>query len=133
MKRTLFGMLAVAVASGSVACNPFAPDQSVILHVERLDAPATISAGSPLPVVLTVTVGGCTSFDHIGAVRGASGATMIAWGRNSAKGRKNVACPQDSRSEPHSYQFEPPIQSPFTIQVEQGTLAPPLTATVLVQ
>jgi hypothetical protein len=132
MKRSLFGILVVAVGAVA-ACNPFAPDQSVILNVTQLDAPAMITAASPLTVVLTVTVGGCVTFERIAVVRGVSGASMIAWGRDGAKG-KNVACPQDIRFEPHSYQFDPPFpsQSAFTIQVQRGRLGP-LNTTVQVQ
>jgi len=131
MKRALFGIAVVAIMAGPVSCNLFA-DHSVILDVSKLDAPAAISPGSPLTVILTVTTGGCKSFDHIAAERGASGASLTAWGQDAAKGERNVSCPLNIVNEQHSYQFDPPIQSPFTVQVDRGSLSS-LTATVQVQ
>jgi hypothetical protein len=131
MKRALFGIAVVAIVAGPVACNLFA-DHSVILDVSKLDAPATISPGSPLTVVLTVTTGRCKSFDHIAAEHSASGASLTAWGQDAAKGERNVSCPLNIVNEPHSYQFEPPIQSPFRVQVDRGRVSP-LTAIVQVQ
>ena len=132
MKHVLSGIFLVALAAVPLACNPFAPDQSVVLEVERLDAPATISPGAQITVVLTVTTGGCTVFDHIAVLRGPSGAQLAAIGLNTAKGKTNYSCPADIRSDPHSYTLEPPFQSPFTVQVNRPT-SPPLVATVLVE
>ena len=131
MNRCSFGMAVMALGVAS-ACNPLAPDQSVVLGVTKLDAPATISASSPLTVVLTVTTGGCTSFDHIAVARDASGASLTAWGIDASKGRKDIACPAYIADTPHSYKLDPPFQSPFTVQVPRGRLSP-LTATVQVQ
>ena len=132
MKSSLSGLLAVALVAITLDCNPFAPDQSVVLEVESLDAPATISPGAQITVVLTVTTGGCTVFDHIAVLRGPSGAQLAAIGLNTAKGKTNYSCPADIRSDPHSYTLEPPFQSPFTVQVNRPT-SPPLVATVLVE
>jgi hypothetical protein len=132
MKRVLSGMVVVALLAVPLACNPFAPDQSVVLEVVSLDAPATISPGAQLTVVLTVTTGGCTVFDHIASLRGTSGAQLAAIGLNTAKGKTNYSCPADIRSDPHSYTLDPPFQSPFTVQVNRPT-SPPLVATVLVE
>src|SRR5258706_15027192 len=101
MKRLSFAIVAVGVACLPIACNLFA-DHSVILDVSKLDAPATISTGTPLTVVLTVTTGGCKSFDHIAAERSASGASLTAWGQDAAKGERNVSCPLHLVSEQHS-------------------------------
>jgi len=132
MKYVLSGIFLVALAAVPLACNPFAPDQSVVLEVESLDAPATISPGAQITVVLTVTTGGCTVFDHIAVLRGPSGAQLAAIGLNTAKGKTNYSCPADIRSDPHSYTLDPPFQSPFTVQVNRPT-SPPLVATVLVE
>jgi hypothetical protein len=132
MKRFSLRIAVAGFAVAPLACYPFFPDQSVILGVERLDAPTTISTGSSLTVTVTVTTGGCLSFRHFEVERQASFASLTAWGRDAAKGRKDIACPADIRSEPHSYTFEPPFQSPFTVQVQRGSLNP-LTATVQVQ
>jgi len=118
---------------GPMACSSLlSPDQSVILGVSKLEAPASIAAGSPLTVVLTVTTGGCTSFDRIEVTRDASGASFTAWGTNAAKGRKNIACPAFIVDTPHPYQLDPPFNNPFAVQVQRGRLGP-LTATVQVQ
>ncbi|HEV7388580.1 MAG TPA: hypothetical protein VGN73_08215 [Gemmatimonadaceae bacterium] len=126
MKRVLSGLVAVGIAAASFGCNPFAPDQSVVLLVDQLDAPASISAGSPLTVVLTVIVGGCKVFDRISVQRGASGATMIAFGQDIAKG-KDLACTDNAVPESHSYQFDPPFQNPFTVRVDREGLDPLIT------
>jgi hypothetical protein len=131
MRRIAVEIIVIAFG-GLAACNPFAPDQSVVLEVESLDAPATISPGAQLTVVLTVTTGGCTVFDHIAVLRGTSGAQLAAIGLNTAKGKTNYSCPADIRSDPHSYTLDPPFQSPFTVQVNRPT-SPPLVATVLVE
>jgi hypothetical protein len=132
MKRLLFAIGVVGVVSLPIACNPFAPDQSVVFGVTQLDAPATISPGSTLTVVLTVTTGGCKTFDHIEVERTASFASLTAWGADGAIGAKNVSCPAIIVDTPHSYQLDPPFQSPFTVSVSRGRVSP-LTATVQVQ
>jgi len=127
VSSVIVGSLFVALAG----CNPFAPDQSVTLGVSQLDAPAAIASGDELPVTLTVTVGGCLSFDRVEVTRDLSGASFTVWGRDAAKGRKDVSCPTDIRSEPHSYTLLPPYANPFSIQVQRGRLGP-LTTTVQV-
>src|SRR4051812_17127895 len=104
MKPILSVATVTGLAAAFVACSGvFAPDQSIVLGVSKLDAPATISAGSSLTVVLTVTTGGCTSFDHIAIGRSASTATLTAWGIDASKGRKGIACPTYLVETPHSY------------------------------
>jgi hypothetical protein len=133
MKRFLLGMAVVGFAAAPLACdNPFDSDQSVRLGVTQLDAPAAIAAGSPLTVTLTVNTGGCVGFDHFEVERQASFGTLTVWGRDAAKGNKDIACTSDFRVELHSYTFDPPFQSPFTVQVDRGRLSP-LIAVVQVQ
>ena len=132
MKSVLSGIVVVALVAVPLACNPFAPDQSVVLEVESLDAPATIAPGAQLTVVLTVTTGGCTVFDHIAVLRGTSGAQLAAIGVNTAKGKTNYSCPAYIRSDPHSYSLDPPFQSPFMVLVPRVGMDP-LTATVQIQ
>ena len=133
MKTFLFGIAVAGFAAASTACsNLGAPDQSVILGVTKLDAPATIIAGNPLTVTLTVEIDGCSGFDHLEVGRGASGASIRAWGRDASIGRSEVVCPSIIKYEPHSHTFEPPFPSSFTVQVPRGRLSP-LTATVQVQ
>lgn len=135
MKRPILaGFAALAIVAGAVACdNPFSsPDQSVTLDVSKIDAPTTVATGTAITVVLTVTTGGCMSFDHIDVNRDASGAYMTVWGRDAAKGRKGVECPGNIVFEPHSYQFDPPFANSFTVEVDRGRLSP-LQATVQLQ
>jgi hypothetical protein len=133
MKRFLLGIAAVGFAAVPLACdNPFATDQSLRLNVTEIDAPSTISAGSALTVTLTVQTGGCLRFDHFEIQRRASFASVTAWGEDGAKGKPGMACTADVRFEPRSYTFDPPFESPFTVQVDRGRLSP-LTAVVQVQ
>jgi hypothetical protein len=132
MKRAWFGIGVACLLGAAVGCNPFAPDQTVVLGVEKMDAPATSPVGSPLTVALTVTIGMCQSFDHIAATSVASGASLTAWGVNATIGNKDIVCPTIIKSESHSYQFKPSTRGPFQITVDRGSVSP-LTATVQVQ
>ena len=132
MKRAWFGIAVACLVGAAVACNPFAPDQSVVLAVEKIEAPATSPVGSPLTVVLTVTIGMCESFDRLEARSDVSGAWLTAWGVNATIGNKDIVCPTIIKSETHSYQFTPSARGPFQISVDEGRL-PPLTATVQVK
>jgi hypothetical protein len=127
--------LALVFLASTVGCsgyNPFAPDQSVILDVSKIDAPAAVAATNPITVVLTVTLGGCLSFDHIEVSRDASNAHIIVWGRDAAKGKTDVACPANLELRPYSYEFDPPFANTFTVQAARGRLAP-LQTTIQVQ
>lgn len=132
MRTVSLGLAALVFLAGCDGSNPFAPDQSVTLDVSQIAAPTTVANGSPITVVLTVTTGGCLSFDHIQVNRDANGAYVTVWGRDAAKGRTGVACPANVAFEAHSYQFDPPFANSFAIQVDRGRLAP-LQATVQVQ
>lgn len=132
MKRFLFAM-AVVVVGATLSCSPVVPDRSVVvLDVTKLDAPAAISAGGVLTVVLTVTSGGCVTFDHISMVRDLSGASLTAWGRDSRNGEMSIPCTANIVSDPHSFEIGPPFQNSFTVQVPRGRMSP-LTTTVQVQ
>lgn len=134
MKRVLLGIVAVGLAAAPLACdNPFASSNQLIrLNVTELHAPAVISAGSSLTVNVTMNTGGCVGFDHFEVKRNASDGTLTVWGRDAAKGRKDIACTDDFRVETHSYTFEPPFQSTFTVRVNHLSLSP-LVAVVQVQ
>jgi hypothetical protein len=132
MKPAWFGIGVACLVGTAVACNPFAPDQSVVLGVEKIDAPATSPVGSPLTVVLTVTIGMCESFDHLEATSTASAGWLTAWGVNGTIGNKDIVCPTIIKSEPHSYQFNKSARGPFQITVDRGRVSP-LTAIIQVQ
>jgi hypothetical protein len=130
--RSAWLVACVAGVSSGVGCNPFEPNQSVILPVTKLEAPATVGPAGPLTVTLTVQVGGCVGFDRIEVQRVLGGARMIPWGINHSIGNKDITCLDILIEEPHSVQVDPPLVDPFNIVVEQGDLAP-LTAEVRVQ
>src|SRR5215212_11316487 len=119
--KTVSSVVLFSGLLATLACNPFAADQSVVLGVTKLDAPTTISSGEALTAILTVEVGGCKSFDHISVVRDVSGASFTAWGVDAAKGRKGILCTGDIRYEPHSYTLQPPYNNPFTLEVQRGS------------
>jgi hypothetical protein len=128
MRRGLsaFGLALAFSVSG---CGRiFGPNQSVVLQVSEIDAPATIAPGSTLSVTLHVTTGGCRRFDRIETSRVAAGVSVTVWGHDSSIGR-DIMCPADLRIEPHTLVFNPPFESTFTIAVNQGSLAP-ITETV---
>jgi hypothetical protein len=122
----------IAAVFATVACNPFSPNQSVILAVTKLEAPATVAPAGPLSVTLTVQFGGCISFNRIDVQRFAGGARLIPWGTDASIGHKDLVCPSILHEESHSVQVDPPFVDPFNILVEQGALAP-VTAVVRVQ
>jgi hypothetical protein len=134
MKRTWleFGAVVSLIVVTGGCWNPFA-DQSVVLDVTELAAPAGISAGSKLSVALKVVTGGCRRFDRIvEADRSASSATLTAWGTDGSKGRNDVLCPTDIRFESRTYELDPPFANPFTINVPRERLSP-LQVTVQIQ
>ena len=94
MKRALVGFGVACFVGAAVGCNPFAPDQSVVLAVEKIDAPATSPVASPLTVVLTVTIGMCESFDRLEARSDASGAFRLSspLGDAAAAGLREKIC-----------------------------------------
>jgi hypothetical protein len=132
MKHFLSVMAVAGLTAAPLACNPFAPDQAVVLGVTKLEAPTSVSAGSALTVILTVTTGGCTTFDRIDVERSASAASLTPWGTDGAKGKRDVACPANIVDTPHSIRLDPPFQNPFMVLVPRVGLDP-LTATVQVQ
>jgi hypothetical protein len=134
MKSLLLGTMlsAVAMTVGCSASETLGTDKSVVLGVSQIDAPPSIEASSKLTATLTMTVGGCRSFDHIEVERAQSSATLTAWGVDASRGGDDVLCPQDIRTETHSVVLDPPFAGPFTIEVNRGRLMP-LIATVQVQ
>jgi hypothetical protein len=129
MRFISFGVVAVALVAG---CGLTDPDQSVILGVSQLDAPATVASGSSITAVLTVDLGGCLSFDHIQLDRDANGAMITVWGNDSSKGHKGIVCTSNLVLQSHSVQLDPPFANSFTIEVNRNRLSP-LTAVVQVQ
>ena len=128
-------VLSVVLVSGLVAvtgCNIFDPDQSVILSVPKIDAPATVSTGSSFTVTITVQTGGCKSFDRLEVEKSNTGVHVVPWGTDAAIGSKGISCPQDIREEPHAIQIDPPFSGPYQVFVDQGRLAP-VVATIQVQ
>lgn len=132
MKSAAWVICSVALGASSLACNPFAPDQSVTLGVTTIDAPTTVASGATFTVTLTVVVGGCVTFDRIDVHADATGASLIALGTNSSIGRSGISCPQIIVYEPHAVQVKAGPSDPFLVEVDRGRLSP-LQATVHVQ
>jgi hypothetical protein len=131
MSRGLL-VLGVTLVFSSLGCSSiFRGDRSVILAVPEVTAPTTIAPGTPLTVALTVQSGGCRRFDHIETSKNESGATLIAWGRDS--GGENALCTTDIRHDRVSVTFNPPFASTFRITVNQGDILPPVILTVRVE
>jgi len=123
MKSALLGVVAAALLGSATACiGIFSPTEPIILGVSEIEAPASISPGTPLTVALNVELGGCKRFDRIETERSATGASVTVWGRTRT-GRGTV-CTTDIRFESHSVRFDPPFTSTFTLSVHRGRMPP---------
>ncbi|HET9636920.1 MAG TPA: hypothetical protein VFP26_13415 [Gemmatimonadaceae bacterium] len=122
-------LVAVLCLAGSACRNNTGPiDHLVVLDVDKVEAPATISSTSPLDVVLTVLTNPCQSFERIEADRLSSSAKLTAIGHDPEKGCTNLGVLQ-----PKSYRLEPPfVPGTFTITVDRGRVSP-LVATIQVR
>jgi hypothetical protein len=132
MRTSLSGVVGVCLVFGLGSCNPFDLNDNVLLAVTKLDVPPTASAAASFTVTLTVTTGGCTSFNRIDVQRFENGVRLIPLGTNSSIRNKDVVCLDILKEEPHDVQVDPPFTNPFTIFVEQG-VQPDVTATVQIQ
>jgi hypothetical protein len=137
MKTVSLGLALAVIVSGLGACSdPAGPanqnPEIVQIGVNRLDAPATVALGAPIDVVLNVEIGGCTSFDHITAVRGGSEINLSAWGKVFTP-PNNGFCMAYLLHEQHSIRLEPPFPTKFTIIVQPITFGVLLTRDVTVQ
>ena len=129
--------LSVVVVSGLISltgCNLLdpKPDQSVILSVPRIDAPATVSAGSSFTVTLTILTGSCRSFSRLDVEKSNTGVRVEPWGKDVSLGTSIVCTQQALVEEPHAIQIDPPFSGPFQVWVDQGRLGP-VVATIQVQ
>ena len=131
MKRFLSVVAVLGFVAAPLACNPFAPDQSVTLAVSNLEAPYANVPGTPVTVVLSVGVNGCERFDRISQMLVNTDIVLAAVGTNSALGRKDVLCPASFSTEVHGVVIEEPPTPPFSVVVIQPRGAQPLRAEVL--
>jgi hypothetical protein len=122
------GLGACSDPAGPANQNP----EIVRIGVDKLEAPATVAPGAPVDVVLNVEVGGCTSFDHITAVRDRSRISLSAWGRVFTP-PNNGYCMDYLRIEPRTIRLEPPFPTKFTIIVQPIAFGVLLTRDVTVQ
>lgn len=123
-------LVAAALFLGAVSCrNNTGPlNKLVVLDVETMDAPASISSTSPIDVVLHVLRGACQSFERIEVERRGSNVKVTVVGKDPEKG-----CIDLGVMEPHTFRIEPPFSpGAFTITVNRGRQSP-LIATVQVQ
>lgn len=134
MKRDLLGVVLVVLG-----CSSTAPGDPVLLQVSKIDAPASVAAGSSFGVNLTVGVGDCLVFDHIEARRSESDIILTVWGtdhRNDPVPDQlgvgvDIAC-APAGTEVRSVTLKAGLVGTLTLVVEEGKLGP-LTATVQVQ
>jgi hypothetical protein len=121
MKSAMLGLV-VLVASVSGCSSIFGSDKAVVLAVTEIEAPASIPAGTALSAIVTVESGGCRRFDRLETNRTASGATIVAWGRDASG--KNVACTSDIRYDHVPARFDPPFASTFTLSADRAGTTP---------
>ena len=130
------GLAVAAVVTVLMGCTDSAgtkePTELKRLPVSKLEAPATVSAGASVDVVLTVGRGACEAFDHVSEVRDNSQITLAAWGRDLAI-PPGAACPDILIEEPHTYRLDPPFPARFTIVVQPIHFGPLLSREVQVQ
>jgi hypothetical protein len=128
MKAALLvgGILCIA---GSACRNSTGPaDHLVVLNVDKVNAPATISSTSPIDVVLNVMTSPCQSFARIGVARSSASVKLTVLGKDPEKGCIDLGVLQQ-----RGYRIEPPFApGVFTITIDRGT-QPPLVAKVQVQ
>lgn len=79
-------MLACAAALALPACSDTtAPTMvQVVLPIENLSVPDSVSAGATIPVDFTVGRGACTTFSRYTLAVTRSGASITAWGTQSS-------------------------------------------------
>lgn len=133
MKTRLSAAVGACLLLGLYGCNPFEPNDNVLLPVTKVEAPATAAANAAFTVTVTVVTGGCTTFNRIDVQRFDQGARLIPLGTNTSIRNKDVNCPANVQEEPHDVQLDPPFSNPFQIYVEQGFAAAPVTTTVQIQ
>ena len=100
----------------------------VVLDVDKVEAPATISSTNAIDVVLNVMTSPCQSFARIDAARSSASVKLTVFGRDPEKGCIDLGVLQ-----PQGYRIEPPFApGVFTITIDRGT-QPSLIAKVQVQ
>ena len=74
------------------ACQSGQMTHTVLLDVTKVTLPASIGASADLPLTVTVTIGGCTTFKSLDVQQRTAGVLeLLAQGTESTG--KNVACP----------------------------------------
>lgn len=129
-RRARLAALAVLALAAAAGCDddPLSPDgREVRLAVTDLTAPAAFTGTTPIPVALTVNVGGCLSFRRIEQARSGDQVTLRAVGRDVSG--PGVACSTELRQERHETAVSPPAGDVLTLAVE-GAERGPLTATL---
>jgi hypothetical protein len=135
MKTRSFGNALGAIAVFQLAgCQTAsAPTDVVLLQVESMNAPATISAGAPLNIQLNVDVGGCLTFDHIQSVAMGSQTVVRVWGKDIRNDPDiGILCARIV-IEQHTYQLQSGSAPTVTVVVAEPGGIPDLLATVTVQ
>jgi hypothetical protein len=128
MRLALVSIVALLLSSG--CNNPFAPDRAIILPVTQIEAPPSVSSGTPFFVRFTVESGGCRRFVRGETTQSSSRLTFVARGRDGSG--PNVLCTADIRSDVVLVEVTPPFSDPFTIVATQPS-GSPTTVDVQVQ
>ena len=91
------------------------PSQTVTLAIDGVNAPARVSPGTSISVVVRVMVAECMEFDQLVVNRNTAGATIAAVGHLTDDG--GAECDGPATLAPHTLVFDPPFESTFTITV----------------
>ena len=128
MRTALLAAAALCLV-GSACRNSAEPTQHVVvLNVDKIDVPASVSSTSALDVVLSVMTNPCQTFTGIDADRTSVSVKLTALGKDPEKGCTDLAMVQS-----RSYRIEPPFPpGTFEIIVDRGSMSR-LIATVQVQ
>jgi len=129
MKSVLFGIVVFSLVSNTACRDILDSRTSKILSVVQIDAPARITAGSPLSVDLTISIA-CNSVERVEIQRNASRADITVWAPAS-RGNEAIECTMYKNLR-QTVTIAPPFAPTFTVSANGGTL-PPVEATVEVQ
>jgi hypothetical protein len=124
------GLLATSLGFGcSNSVDVSNVSESVIIEAVKLEAPSTIAPTTTLTVLLTLSPGGCTSFDRIAAQRAASEIRLTAFGTHYL-GALPCAFPLPFVK---TVEIAAPFPASFNVVAMQPAGVDPLTASVAVQ
>ena len=117
MKTAVFKSAAMLLVFGCTSVT--APPDKFLLSVTKLEAPATVAAGSPIDVVLTLEIGGCQTFDEVRELRFDASVELTVFGKPLR------GCPGQRVVETRAYRIDAPSSTgSFGVGVYRGALLP---------